>query len=115
MAGFLFTAVPSWTTSRPVVGRALIAFVGLWVAGRISLLFGNVVPYNVGIVIDYAFLVMLEMIIGRMIIRAKNWRNLKTLLVAVFAIANICFILRCLPAKRAKRLSGLVLPPCWGY
>ncbi len=92
MAGFLFTAVPNWTNSRPVVGRPLIAFVGLWIAGRISLLFGNVVPYNVAIVIDSAFLVILAMIIGRMIIGAKNWRNLKILLVVVvFAVANIWF------------------------
>lgn len=34
LAGFLLTAVPSFTDSRPVTGRALAALVALWLAAR---------------------------------------------------------------------------------
>lgn len=37
LAGFLLTAVPSFTNSRPVTGRALLALVALWLAGRASM------------------------------------------------------------------------------
>jgi len=92
MTGFLFTAVPNWTNSKPVIGRQLAAFYTLWIAGRIAMLFGNIIPYHLAIIIDSAFLIILALIIGRMIIRGKNWRNLKTLLtVVVMASANIWF------------------------
>lgn len=40
-AGFLLTAVPSWTTSTHVHGRQLQILVGLWIAGRVGVAFAD--------------------------------------------------------------------------
>ena len=39
IAGFLLTAVPSWTGSRGFAGKPLMLLVALWLAGRIAMLF----------------------------------------------------------------------------
>jgi uncharacterized protein involved in response to NO len=37
IAGFLLTAVPSWTGARGFAGKPLMAAVALWLAGRIAM------------------------------------------------------------------------------
>src|SRR5687767_11311532 len=37
IAGFLLTAVPTWTGSRPVSGLPLAALAALWLAGRVAM------------------------------------------------------------------------------
>ena len=39
VAGFLLTAIPNWTGRLPVSGLPLAALAGLWLAGRIAILF----------------------------------------------------------------------------
>ena len=45
VAGFVLTAVPSWTGSRGFAGAPLIALVILWFAGRIAFVFFNAIPF----------------------------------------------------------------------
>ena len=40
IAGFLLTAVPKWTASRPIVGPRLVGLVVLWCAARVAALAG---------------------------------------------------------------------------
>lgn len=92
IAGFLFTAVPNWTGRFPVVGWPLIAIFVLWLAGRVAMLMGDGVPYNITATIDAAFLPILGTVIAREIISGKNWRNLRVLApVLALGAANIWF------------------------
>jgi len=92
IAGFLFTAVPNWTGRFPVVGWPLIVIFVLWLAGRVAMLMGDVVPYGIAATIDGAFLPILGAVIAREIISGKNWRNLKVLMpVLVLGVTNIWF------------------------
>src|SRR6187551_235608 len=45
IAGFLLTAVPSWTSQRGSAGWPLIAAVALWIAGRLSMGIAGAVPF----------------------------------------------------------------------
>lgn len=56
LAGFLLTALPSWTGSVPVTGRPLAALAGLWLAGRLGLWLDGILPPALVAVIDLAFL-----------------------------------------------------------
>ncbi len=38
VAGFLLTAIPNWTGRLPIAGWPLAALAGLWLAGRIAVL-----------------------------------------------------------------------------
>lgn len=88
VAGFLTTAVPNWTGRMPVIGPPLGGLVGLWIAGRLAMLFSGPVAATV----DCAFLVAFAAVIWREVLAGKNWRNLPVCgLVTLFALGNIAF------------------------
>ena len=94
MAGFLTTAIPNWTGRMPVVGAPLGGLVGLWIAGRVAMLYAPLLG-PVSAVIDSAFLVAFAAVVWREVLAGRNWRNLPVCgLTTLFAMANIAFHLR---------------------
>lgn len=92
LAGFLLTAVPNWTGRLPIVGWRLAGLFALWCAGRVAILFSQLLGPLVAPAIDLAFPIVLGGLILREIIAGKNWRNLIVLaLLAVFTLANGLF------------------------
>lgn len=92
IAGFLLTAVPNWTGRMPVMGWPVAALAGLWLAGRVALLFSAYLPPFLAPVIDMSFIVVLALILAREIVAGKNWRNLKVLIIlALIGGANGLF------------------------
>jgi len=63
MAGFLLTAIPSWTDTEPVSGVPLAALAGLWVAARGGLWAGAPAPWAVAA--DLAFLPAVALVATR--------------------------------------------------
>ncbi|MDF1586960.1 NnrS family protein [Marinimicrococcus flavescens] len=92
MAGFLLTAIPSWTGRPPVRGGLLLTLLAAWLAGRLALLSGEALGPLQAAAIDSLFLVLLAAVVAREIMAAGNRRNLKVaLLVSALALANILF------------------------
>ncbi len=92
VTGFLFTAVPNWTSRMPIQGRPLMFLLALWLSGRLAVAFSAHVGWAVAMVVDVAFLAMISLVIGREIAAGKNWRNLKVLLpIGVLVAANAGF------------------------
>ncbi|MDX6751891.1 NnrS family protein [Geminicoccaceae bacterium 1502E] len=92
IAGFLLTAVPSWTGRPPVRGGLLLSLVATWLAGRLALLSGEALGPLQAAAIDSLFLVLLAGVVAREILAAGNRRNLKVaLLVSALALANMLF------------------------
>ncbi len=91
IAGFLLTAVPNWTGRLPVTGAPLAALFGLWVSGRIAMLFAA--PLGpIAAAIDSSFLVVFAAIVGREIIAGKNTRNIAVcVLISALGVANLLF------------------------
>lgn len=88
MAGFLTTAVPNWTGRMPVIGAPLGGLVGLWILGRLAMLFHGPISSAV----DSLFLIAFAGVVWREVLAGRNWRNLPVcLLVSLFALANIGF------------------------
>lgn len=56
LAGFLLTALPSWTGTAAVTGRPLAGLAALWMAGRALNLFGGALPDVLLMLVDGAFL-----------------------------------------------------------
>jgi uncharacterized protein involved in response to NO len=52
VCGFLLTAIPSWSSSRPVTGTALAFLWGLWLLGRAGMWFSTSLPSGVGAALD---------------------------------------------------------------
>src|SRR5215471_7992655 len=92
VAGFLLTAVPNWTGRLPINGAPLAALAGLWLAGRIAVLFSAAIGPLVAAAVDVAFLAVLAAALLREIIAGKNWRNLRVVgVLAAFIAGNIVF------------------------
>ncbi|MCS2608673.1 NnrS family protein [Halomonas dongshanensis] len=90
VAGFLLTAVRNWTGLASLSGGPLLGLVVLWLGGRVLLAFPMGLPNWLLLVVDVAFLPVVAIVMARLVITAKRWRNLifvPTLL--LFAIANL--------------------------
>lgn len=87
VAGFLLTAAANWTQRETATGALLLGLCVLWIAGRVALLASGVLPPALVATISLAFLPVLAIVIGRVIVLAKSKRNYGIVLVlaALFA------------------------------
>jgi uncharacterized protein involved in response to NO len=84
VAGFLLTAVPSWTGSRGFSGLPLIVLTATWLAGRIAFSLGDALPFGLLAALELAFLPGVMLLIAPTLLRNSN-RNTRLLLV-LFAL-----------------------------
>lgn len=92
IAGFLLTAVPSWTGQRGYAGLPLLLLVAAWMGGRVVMSAPTgLPPLWIGI-IDLAFLPSLALTILPSLLRSGNRRNLVfILLLGLLFAANLQF------------------------
>jgi len=89
IAGFLLTAVQSWTGLPTVKGKSLLGLVAIWVLGRVVPLTG---PSILAGIIDMLFLPALAISVAIPVIKSRNHRNLKVIVVlAGLALTNFSF------------------------
>jgi len=70
IAGFLLTAIPNWTGRLPIAGAPLAGLFGLWLAGRLAVLFSGALGPAVAGVIDVGFYLVLAGVSAREVIEA---------------------------------------------
>lgn len=83
-AGFALTAVTNWTNAAPLKGRALLMLVLLWLAGRVAFWLIAWLPLWLIAAIDLAFLPVLAIYLGIILVRYEKFHNL--LLVGILAL-----------------------------
>ena len=89
IAGFLLTAVQTWTSLPGVKGKMLAALFFLWITGRVCLLFPHLLGSTLTSIVDLAFLPCIAVILAKPILAIKQYRNLFFVpLLAIFTIAN---------------------------
>ncbi len=86
IAGFLLTAVPSWTGQRGFAGGPLVILISLWLAARVLIATSAEWPAIVVAIADVSFLIALACLIAPPLLRAQN-RNTPLLLVLVLLAA----------------------------
>jgi uncharacterized protein involved in response to NO len=92
IAGFTLTAVSSWTGRPTIAGRSLAIMALIWLAGRIAVSVSALIGPMTAAVIDLAFPLSLAAMLGREVILAANWRNLRVVgLVVLLALADAGF------------------------
>ena len=74
VAGFLMTAVQTWTGVKGTSGGRLAFIVMLWIAARV--LFWTDTPLSIIALVDTAFLVLTGWEVGYRVVITKRWRNL---------------------------------------
>jgi uncharacterized protein involved in response to NO len=90
IAGFLLTAVPSWTGQRGFAGRPLIGLAALWLSGRILIATAAYWPSVLVLAVDGAFILYLACLLAPPLVRARN-RN--TQLLGVLMALGTCNVL----------------------
>lgn len=89
IVGFLFTAGQNWTGLPTPRGKPLAALALLWCLGRVLNISG---PPVIAAVVDVSFLVAAAVMLGRVLVAARNARNFFMLVILlVLAIANALF------------------------
>jgi len=92
VAGFLLTAIPTWTRRPPLAGMSLAALTALWAAGRIAVFCSAATGRPAGAAIDVSFLVVFAAVAAREVVAGGDWRNLKIVgLVLALALVNFAF------------------------
>jgi uncharacterized protein involved in response to NO len=105
VAGFLLTAVPSWTGSRGFAGVPLMIAVAAWLAGRLAMAFVNVLPFQAAAAGELALLPVLVALLAPPIVRARN-RNVPLLGVVVLLwLIDVAFM-RALQTGDATLAAG---------
>ncbi|MDH5485610.1 MAG: NnrS family protein [Gammaproteobacteria bacterium] len=76
VAGFLLTAVQSWTGVIGLRGKPLAVLAGSWLSARLLLAFSTGLP-ELGIaLVDVSFLLLASMAMAYPVIKVKQWHNL---------------------------------------
>ncbi|WOH39324.1 NnrS family protein [Thalassotalea fonticola] len=90
VVGFLLTAVQNWTGQRGLSGKPLLLLFLLWFAGRLVMLFPDILGQQLSGLIDIAFLPVAATLLAMPIIKVKQTRNMFFVpLLLLFTLANI--------------------------
>ncbi len=76
IAGFLLTAVQTWTGQPSIKGAALFRLWLIWFIARILLTIDSGFNKYIIAIIDLSFFPLVAFYLGRLTIRVKQWRNL---------------------------------------
>jgi uncharacterized protein involved in response to NO len=90
LVGFLLTAIPNWTGRPTITGAPLAGLAVLWLAGRMVMLAGGGLPWQVVAAIDVAFLPLAAGAMLPPLIATRNRRNIVfPFILIALALANL--------------------------
>ena len=105
IVGFLMTAGKAWTGLATPRGAALAALAVLWLAARVASVVG---PYAVYAALDLALLPVVALVLIRLLLRARNHRNLPLgVILVLLATANTVFHLAVMGVLDVSTLTPL--------
>lgn len=105
IVGFLMTAGKNWTGLATPRSASLATLALLWLGARIAGLAGPTLLYAV---LDFALLPLVAGVLARLLLRAKNYRNLPLVLIlSLLATANLVFHLASLGVLDVPAMAPL--------
>ena len=94
MAGFLLTAVATWTSRPPVRGVALGILVAAWILGRLVSAFSGDLEPAIVVPAELSFPILLFILFAREVLAAKNKRNyMLVFFVGLFPLMDLAYLL----------------------
>jgi uncharacterized protein involved in response to NO len=112
MAGFVLTAVATWTDRPPLQGKLLGVLVFSWFLGRLAMMAAAWLPYWLVASVDTIFPFLLVLLVGREVVGGRNRRNYPIVgITLVLAVLNLLYhlgTLRILPGMDRLALYFLI-------
>jgi uncharacterized protein involved in response to NO len=91
VAGFLLTAVPSWTGQRGFAGTPLVVLSAVWLAARIMIASSSHWPRALTAAVDLAFLPALAALVARPLLRSQNRNTPLLSVLGLLWLTNLVF------------------------
>ena len=91
MAGFLLTAVPSWTDQKGFSGRPLVILASIWLAARVLIASSAFWPAVLIAAVDLAFLPALALLVARPLLRSRSRNTPLLAVLALFWLTDLVF------------------------
>ena len=92
MAGFVLTAVATWTDRPPLRGKLLGMLVFSWLLGRLIMMAATQLPYWLVASVDPIFPFLLAFLVGREVVGGRSRRNYPIIGIAlVLAVLNLMY------------------------
>ena len=112
MAGFVLTAVATWTDRPPLQGKLLGVLVFSWLLGRLAMMAATRLPYWLVASVDTIFPFLLVLLVGREVVEGRNRRNYPIVVITlVLAVLNLLYhlgTLRILPGMDRLALYFMI-------
>lgn len=91
MAGFLLTAVPSWSGEKGFAGRPLIVLASIWLAARVLIASSSLWPAVLIAAVDLAFLPALAVLLARPLLRSRSRNTPLLAILGLFWLTDLVF------------------------
>ncbi len=91
VAGFLLTAVPSWTGKKAVAGRPLVVLASVWLAARLLIATSGWWPSPLLAAVDLSFLPVLAFLVGAPLLRPLNRNAILLVVLGGLWLTNLIF------------------------
>ena len=107
IAGFMLTAVPSWTGSRGYAGRPLQLLVLLWLGGRLAFMFAGSLPFWLIAMLELLFIPLLMLTIAPSLLRTYSRNTPLLLVLLLFWTGDVLFMLGLMSTDTLMSARGL--------
>ncbi len=112
VAGFVLTAVATWTDRPPLRGKLLGVLVVSWFLGRLTMMATTWLPYWLVASVDTIFPFLLALLVGREVVGGSSRRNYPIVgIILVLAVLNLLYhlgVMRILPGMDRLALYFLI-------
>ncbi|MGR8931416.1 MAG: NnrS family protein [Gammaproteobacteria bacterium] len=110
IAGFLLTAVRNWTGQQTVTPDQLASLSFLWIYGRVTPFYSELLPDQMIAVVDFSFLPALAYFVSKPLLKTGQINNLVfTVLLILMAAGNGLMHAEILGVSKSGALAGLHL------
>lgn len=94
IAGFLLTAVKTWTDGQTLNGYPLLSLFLFWIVARLSPFFSTIASIEIVALIDNLFILFLIVAVATPILKVRQWRNISMIALLLLLLAgNVVFYL----------------------
>ena len=109
IAGFLLTAVPSWTGQKGFAGVPLIVLTVLWLGARLLIASSGLWPALLTAAVDLAFLPALALLLAPPLLRQRNRNTPLLIVLGLLWLTNLMFHVALLHNNPPLALHALVI------
>ncbi len=109
IAGFMLTAIPSWTGQKGFAGRPLMVLAAVWIAARILIATSPAWPAILPALVDLAFLPLLAVLVMIPLLRSRSRNTPLLAVLGAFWLTDVAFYIGLLRHDAPLALKAVIV------